>query len=126
MRTRFTVAPPSVAPGRPVRVLIEDPALAGVAAAPNGPFEVTVCAGPEDEQETCPLVMDGTCPHGPFDVVVGALAGAWKRSVRAGWEESAVPYVDAGPSAPEDAEARLTHHLGLAVRHLAGLEQNEP
>lgn len=106
-----------------VRILIEDPALAD-AQLPTppppapAPVELTVCSGPRDGNETCPLVMDGTCPHGPFDVVVTALHGPWAPSICAAWHQSRTPVVDARGLSETDPTRRLAHHLGAAYQHL--------
>ena len=68
MLQRTTAVDPPPVPGRPFRVLIEDPALiADELATPSDAIEVTVCSGLHDEREVCPLVMDGTCPLEPCD-----------------------------------------------------------
>jgi hypothetical protein len=78
MDRRTTAIDPPPVPGRPLRVLIEDPALiVEDLATPTAAIEVTACSGPRDEHEVCPLVMDGTCPLGPCDIVVSALTGPW-------------------------------------------------
>lgn len=118
MRYQVSGADGSRVPLPALRVLVEDPLVADVAAPPGTPFDVTVCSGPDDEHETCPLVMRGTCPLGPFDVVVSALDGPWERAVRAAWAETPTPYVDSA-AAPSDPAARLTHHLGAAIQRLA-------
>lgn len=105
-------------PLRPLRVLIEDPALADDVPPSPTPFDVTVCAGPAHEAEVCPLVLEGRCPLGSFDVVVGALDGPWERSVRAAWGLTSTPYVDDCAGLPQDPEARLTHHLGAALQQM--------
>jgi len=102
-----------------LRVLIEDPLLADAELPrPPGPVELTVCSGPRGTAETCPLVMDGNCPHGPFDVVVTALDGPWARSVRAAWDQTSTPVVDARQLDETDPDRRLAHHLGAAYQHL--------
>ena len=108
------------APMRPIHVLIEDQRLvdADVAAAPFPGVEVTTCAGPRRAGEVCPLVLRGSCPFGPVDVVVTALDGAWAPSVRAAWAEAAVPVVDVGSLAGDEPAARLTHCVGAALQEL--------
>ena len=106
-------------PARPLRVLIEDPALViDDLATPTAAIEVTVCSGPGDEQDVCPLVMDGTCPHEACDIVVSALEGVWAPSVRAAWAQKATPVVDATDLTASDPIERLRHHVGAAIQHL--------
>ena len=62
--------------------------------------------------------MDGRCPLGEFDVVVGALDGPWARSVRAAWAQTGVPYAAIAPDAAASAEERLAHHVGAALAAL--------
>ena len=114
--------PPRATPGpiRPLRILIEDP-HAELSESPQlrgWPFDVTVCAGPASDTEECPLVMDGTCPLGRFDVVVGALQGPWAASVRAAWAETGTAYADASGIATEDPTNRVTCHIGAALQAL--------
>jgi hypothetical protein len=100
-------------------VLIEDPALiAEDLATPTDAIEVTVCSGPRDEREVCPLVMDGTCPLEPCDIVVSALEGPWARSVRAAWTGTSTQAVDATGLAATDPTERLQHHIGAAMQRL--------
>lgn len=102
-----------------VRVLVEDPAVADAQLPPPpAPVELTVCSGPRDSNETCPLVMDGTCPHGPFDIVVSALHGPWAPSVCAAWHQAPTHVIDARHLDETDPTRRLTHHLGAAYQHL--------
>jgi hypothetical protein len=116
-RTTAISTPP--APGRPLRVLIEDPALiADEPAVPTDAIEVTVCSGPRDERDVCPLVMDGTCPLAPCDIVVSALKGPWAPSVRAAWAETSTQIVDATDLAATDPTERLHHHIGAAIQRL--------
>jgi hypothetical protein len=106
-------------PGRALRVLIEDPTLvAGDYTAPGG-IQATVCAGPHDERETCPLVTEGACPVGPCDVVVTALEGPWAASVRAAWTDAGMPLVDASAAATDDAAQRFSSHIGAALHQLS-------
>jgi hypothetical protein len=108
----------SVTPLRPLRILIEDPTL--VTQAPNHSMavDITTCSGPRDDRDTCPLVMDGRCPLGPFDVVVTALRGPWARCVRAAWAETNTPLIDAGGLATPDPDERFAHHVGAALQGL--------
>jgi hypothetical protein len=102
-----------------VRVLIEDPALiVDDLETPTAAIDVTVCGGPRDEREVCPLVMDGTCPLGPCDIIVSALEGSWAPSVRAAWAETSTPMVDARDLAATDPTERLHHHIGAAIQRL--------
>jgi hypothetical protein len=118
LQRRIAINPPPV-PGRPLRVLIEDPALiADELATPTDAIEVTVCSGPRDEREVCPLVMDGTCPLEPCDIVVSALEGPWAPSVRAAWAETSSQIVDATDLAATDPMDRLHHHIGAAIQCL--------
>jgi hypothetical protein len=106
-------------PGRRVRVLVEDPALIGEElAVPHRSVDVTTCGGPDDEGEMCPLVAEGTCPHGDFDVVVSALDGPWAVPVRAAWEETP-KIVPATEVTATDPEERLNLHVAAALKHLA-------
>jgi hypothetical protein len=119
MLQRTTPAQPTPVPGRHVRVLIEDPALiVDDLETPAAAIDVTVCGGPRDEREVCPLVMDGTCPLGPCDIVVSALEGSWAPSVRAAWAETSTPMVDARDLAATDPTERLHHHIGAAIQRL--------
>jgi hypothetical protein len=116
---RTTIEGTSIVPLPLLRVLIEDPLLAGEdLPVPRAPVEVTVCSGPCAIDETCPLVMDGSCPHGPFDVVVSALGGPWARSVCAAWGQTPTPVVDASDVRDTDPTQRLAHHLGVAFQQL--------
>lgn len=119
MLQRTAAVNPPLLPARPLRVLIEDPALiVDDLATPTAAIDITACSGPCDEREVCPLVMDGSCPLGPCDVVVSALTGPWARSVRAAWAETSTPVVDAiGLTATDPAE-RLHHHIGAAIQRL--------
>lgn len=120
MYSRMIPAQLSPFPFRPLRVLVEDPAVAAVDAPPPAPgIEITTCAGPRDEMEECPLVMDGRCPLGEFDVVVTALTGAWRRSVRAAWELQGTAIVDGSDVPITDPVRRLDHHIGSALLRLA-------
>jgi hypothetical protein len=119
MLQRTTPTQPTPVPGRPVRVLIEDPALiVDDLETPAAAIDVTVCGGPRDEREVCPLVMDGSCPLGPCDIVVSALEGSWAPSVRAAWAETSTPMVDARDLAATDPTERLHHHIGAAIQRL--------
>lgn len=115
-----TSAPTSRAlPLRPLRLLVEDPHVAmGDLPAPSAGLEITACAGPTDEAEVCPLVMDGSCPLGAFDVVVTALDGPWASCVHAAWAQTRTPVVDARGVTVSDPEERLTHHIGAALQRL--------
>jgi hypothetical protein len=102
-----------------VRMLIEDPALiVDDLEIPASAIDVTVCGGPRDQREVCPLVMDGSCPLGPCDIVVSALEGSWAPSVRAAWAETSTPMVDARDLAATDPTERLHHHIGAAIQRL--------
>jgi hypothetical protein len=119
MLQRTTANNPPAVPGHPLRMLIEDPALiADELATPTDAIEVTVCSGPRDERDVCPLVMDGTCPLGPCDIVVWALQGPWAPSVRAAWAETSTQIVDATDLAVTDPTERLHHHVGAAIQRL--------
>jgi hypothetical protein len=112
---------PAATPGPPLgplRVLVEDPKVADVSSDPHVGIEVTICSGPPDVTETCPLVLEGSCPLGPFDVVVSALQGPWARCVHAAWTETDTSVVDGRPCAVTDPVERLDHHVGLALQHL--------
>jgi hypothetical protein len=62
--------------------------------------------------------MDGTCPLGRFDVVVGALQGPWAASVRAAWAETGIAYADANGITTAEPTERLTHQIGAALHAL--------
>src|SRR4029453_5028363 len=117
-RRPIAIDPPPV-PGRPLRVLIEDPALiVEDLATPTAAIEVTACSGPRDEDEVCPLVMDGTCPLGPCDIVGSALTGPWAPPGRAPRARPAPPMVDATDLAAADPTERFHHHIGAAIQRL--------
>jgi hypothetical protein len=119
MLQRTTAINPPPVPGRPLQVLIEDPALiTDHLATPTDAIEVTLCSGPRNEGDVCPLVMDGTCPLTPCDIVVSALKGPWARSVRAAWAETSTQIVDATDLAATDPTERLHHHIGAAIQRL--------
>lgn len=108
-------------PIRPLRILIEDPQ---VDLSESGqqlrawPFDVSVCAGPASDTEECPLVMDGACPLGRFDVVVGALRGPWAPSVRAAWAETGIAYANGSGITAEDPSDRVAYRIGAAIQAL--------
>ena len=108
----------SPTPLRPVRILIEDPIVAMHGPDVSIALDVTSCGGPRDEHETCPLVMDGSCPLGPFDIVVSALDGPWARCVHAAWRETGTPVIDATDLTTSDPDERLAKHLGAALQRL--------
>jgi hypothetical protein len=119
MLQRTTAANSPPLPARPLRVLIEDPALiVDDLATPTAAIDVTACCGPRDEREVCPLVMDGRCPLEPCDVVVSALKGPWATSVRAAWAQTSTPMVDATDLTATDPTERLHHHIGAAIQRL--------
>jgi hypothetical protein len=103
-----------------VRVLIEDPQvdLSETGQLRAWPIDVSVCAGPASDTEECPLVMDGACPLGRFDVVVGALRGPWAASVRAAWAETGIAYVDGSGNTTEDPSDHVADHIGAAIQAL--------
>jgi hypothetical protein len=101
-----------------VRLLVEDAEIVPrEVVPPTSAFEIAACSGPR-EGEVCPLVTTGTCPLGPFDVVVCALDGPWARSVAAAWADTSTPVVDASQTAIADPTGRLRHHVGAAVQRL--------
>jgi len=109
MDRRTTAIDPPPVPGPPLRVLIEDPTLiVEDLATPTAAIEVTACSGPRDEHELCPLVMDGTCPLGPCNIVVSAVTEPWAPSVRAAWVQTSTPIVDATDLAATDPTERCT------------------
>jgi hypothetical protein len=114
------------APIRPLRILIEDPhvELSEDPQLRAWPFDVTACAGPASDTEECPLVMDGSCPLGHFDVVVGALQGPWAASVRAAWAETGTVYADATGITTADPTDRVTHRIGVALQALYNPNRN--
>jgi hypothetical protein len=109
---------PSAAPIRPLQVLIEDPRVDLSEDVRVWPFDVTVCAGPESDTEECPLVMDGSCPLGRFDVVVGAVRGPWAASVRAAWAETGTAYADGSGTTAGDSADLVACHIGAALQAL--------
>jgi hypothetical protein len=122
MLQRTIASKPPLSPARPLRVLIEDPGLIlDELATPTAAIHVTACNGPRDERDVCPLVMDGTCPLGPCDIVVSALEGPWAPSVCAAWAETSTPLVDASDLDATDPTERLRHHIGAAIGHLSVL-----
>ncbi len=120
MRQQSMPSSGTLAPIRPLRILIEDPhvELSEGEQVRAGPFDVSVCAGPASDTEECPLVMDGACPLGRFDVVVGALEGAWSTSVRAAWAEAGTAYADGSGITAEDSADRVAYHIGAAIQAL--------
>jgi hypothetical protein len=120
MRQRSMRSRGTPVPMRPVRILIEDPQidLSESSQLRVWPVDVTVCAGPASDTEECPLVTDGGCPLGRFDVVVGALHGSWAPSVRAAWAEIDTPYADGSGITAQDPTNRLAYHIGAAVQVL--------
>lgn len=120
MLRRTIASDPPPFPARPVRVVIEDPALlVGDLTTPTAAIEITACGGPRDEREPCPLVTDGACPLGPCDVVVSALEGPWAPSVCAAWSETSTPTVDATGVTATDPADRLHHHIGAVLQRLS-------
>jgi hypothetical protein len=115
---RTTRGRPPAAPLRPLRILIEDPALVLHGAAASIGLDVATCAGPCDAHEVCPLVTEGRCPMGSFDVVVSALHGPWARSVLGAWQETGTPVVEAAGVASADPGERFAHHVGAAMQEL--------
>jgi hypothetical protein len=119
MLQRTTAIRPPPLPARPLRILIEDPALiVDDLVTPTAAIDVTACSGPRDEREVCPLVVEGRCPLGPCDIVVSALDGPWAASVRAAWAETSTPMVDAVDLTATDPAERLHHHIGAAIQRL--------
>jgi hypothetical protein len=119
MLQRETAIDPSPLPARPLRVLVEDPALVvDDLATPTAAIQLTVCSGPRDDHDVCPLVMDGRCPLEPCDIVISALEGPWAPSVRAAWAQTSTPMVDATDVTATDPTERLHHHIGAAIQHI--------
>jgi hypothetical protein len=116
---RTTASNPPPVPGSRLRALIEDAALSvDDLATPTAAIDVTACSGPRDERDVCPLVMDGTCPLGPCDIVLSALNGLWAPSVRAAWAQTSTPMVDATDLAATDPTERLHRHIDAAIQRL--------
>jgi hypothetical protein len=116
---RTTASNPPPVPVSRLRVLIEDAALSvDNLATPTAAIDVTACSGPRDERDVCPLVMDGTCPLGPCDIVLSALNGLWAPSVRAAWAQTSTPKVDATDLAAIGPTERLHHHINAAIQRL--------
>jgi hypothetical protein len=116
---RTTASNPPPVPVSRLRVLIEDAALSvDDLATPTAAIDVTACSGPRDERDVCPLVMDGTCPLGPCDIVLSALNGLWAPSVRAAWAQTSTPMVDATDLAATDPTERLHRHIDAAIQRL--------
>jgi hypothetical protein len=100
--------------------LIEDPALAAAdVTIPVTGLEITVCSGPRSVQDSCPLVLDGSCPACVADVVVSALDGPWASPVLKAWSVAGVPVVDGRAVVQRDPAARLGCHIGAALAALA-------
>ena len=119
MRQRTSTCPAPVFPGRPIRVLIEDPQLDGGELHVLPGVEVTTCSGPTTTDDVCPLVTDGWCPLGAHDVVVNAVSGEWAPAIEAAWIADGTPAVRSAGEAPDDPAERVVHHIGAALRHLA-------
>jgi hypothetical protein len=116
---RTTASNPPPVPVSRLRVLIEDAALSvDDLATPTAAIDVTACSGPRDERDVCPLVMEGTCPLGPCDIVLSALNGLWAPSVRAAWAQTSTPMVDATDLAATDPTERLHRHIDAAIQRL--------
>jgi hypothetical protein len=62
--------------------------------------------------------MDGACPLGRFDVVVGAVRGPWAASVRAAWAETGTAYADGSGITAEDPADLVAYHIGAALQAL--------
>ena len=119
MLQRTTASNPPPVPGSRLRALIEDAALSvDDLATPTAAIDVTACSGPRDERDVCPLVMEGTCPLGPCDIVLSALNGLWAPSVRAAWAQTSTPMVDATDLAATDPTERLHRHIDAAIQRL--------
>ena len=119
MLQRTTASNPPPVPVSRLRVLIEDAALSvDNLATPTAAIDVTACSGPRDERDVCPLVMEGTCPLGPCDIVLSALNGLWAPSVRAAWAQTSTPMVDATDLAATDPTERLHRHIDAAIQRL--------
>lgn len=119
MLQRTTASNPPPVPVSRLRVLIEDAALSvDDLATPTAAIDVTACSGPRDERDVCPLVMEGTCPLGPCDIVLSALNGLWAPSVRAAWAQTSTPMVDATDLAATDPTERLHRHIDAAIQRL--------
>ena len=119
MMRRRTLTSKPITPMKPIRVVIEDAELAAASTAIDAPgcMDVRICSGPASSAEICPLVVDGTCPLGPADVVVTSLDGPWAPSVAAAWREKGV-LAAAPPSGEFPPEARVRAHLGAAYQAL--------
>jgi hypothetical protein len=126
MRQQSIPSRDTLAPIRPLRILIEDPHVDLSDGRQLGawPFNVSVCAGPASDTEECPLVMEGACPLGRFDVVVGALEGPWARSVRAAWAETGTAYADGSGITADDPTDRVTYHIGAALQALCAPDRS--
>lgn len=106
----------SASPARLVRVVIEDRALAEAAASADVPgLDVRICSGPIGDHETCPLVLDGSCPLGPCDVVVCGLDGPWAPAVRNAWADAGVVVT---PPSTTDSSPSLNGSVGSALQTL--------
>jgi hypothetical protein len=104
---------------RRVRVLIEDPSFFDEPFDPLHDHwcDVTICSGPMNPHDVCPLVANGHCPVDGVDVVVHALGGAWSESVRAAWRERGTIVVESSAVSPAAGE-RFTQHVGSAITAL--------
>jgi len=107
----------SMVPGKPLRVLIEAPDLAGASALPRrlSGIEVAVCSGPHDETKPCPLVVDGACPFGDCDIVVSALDGPWAEPVRRAWAAANVVLTTGSGHMSASTEDAFDTYLGAGL-----------
>jgi hypothetical protein len=118
MLQRTSAPRTSRSPTRPLRILIEDAQLVFDDLTPPSGVEVAVCAGPDGDHDTCPLVLEGACSLGHFDAVCSALEGPWAHSVHAAWTETDTAVIDLRDHPATDAEGRLNHHVGAALQLL--------
>ena len=107
-------------PMRRVHVLIEDASFFDEPFDPPHDHwcDVTVCSGPVNPHDVCPLVANGQCPVDGVDVVVHALSGAWSESVRAAWSERGTVVVDVRANSSAPADERYNFHVGSAITAL--------
>jgi len=72
------------------------------------------------DHEFCPLVSDGVCPLGSFDVVVSDLDGPWAEPVRRAWEQQPVPVARVTRAPDVDATEHVRACVGAAMAVLYG------
>lgn len=115
-------------PGHRVRILVETNIPGAAHFDGRTPFgtDVDVCSGPLTDHELCPLVSNGACPLGSFDVVVSDLDGPWAEPVRRAWEQQAVPMAQVTRTGEVDATEHVRACVGAAMAELFRATFTEP